>query len=191
MEIIYRPIEYSELDTGLFSSFIRTQIVTDCLRKINGQWVVKSDPFVDDWNENDYITLVECLKNTVKTGGLLCGAFADGKLKAFVSVESALLGSKKQYADLTSIHVSQDMRGLGMGGKLFEAAKEYAKKSGAKKLYISAHSAVETQAFYKAMGCVEALEYDEHHAAKEPFDCQLEYVLKESSGSTPLLKQML
>ena len=46
-----------------------------------------------------------------------------------------------------------------------------------KKLYLSAHSAVETQAFYAAMGCVEAREYNEAHVASEPFDCQMEYAL--------------
>ena len=43
------------------------------------------------------------------------------------------------------------------------------------KLYISGHSAVETQAFYKAMGCVEAKEYNQKHVELEPYDCQLEY----------------
>lgn len=177
MEITYREVVYSELNRELFSAFTRTQIVTDCWRIVNGQWVIKSDPFIDDWDEKDFIFLIKCLKHTVQTGGLLYGAFADNKLKAFISVESALFGSEKQYVDLTSIHVSQDMRGLGIGRNLFEAAKEYAKKAGAKKLYISAHSAVETQEFYRAMGCVEALEYEKNHVAREPFDCQLEYVL--------------
>ncbi|MCI8896985.1 MAG: hypothetical protein HFI61_04170, partial [Lachnospiraceae bacterium] len=35
--------------------------------------------------------------------------------------------------------------------------------------------AVETQAFYRAMGCVEAQEYNKEHVEKEPYDCQLEY----------------
>ena len=42
------------------------------------------------------------------------------------------------------------------------------------KLYISAHSAVESQAFYKAMGCVEAEVYHQGHVEEEPYDCQLE-----------------
>ena len=50
-------------------------------------------------------------------------------------------------------------------------------EKGAGKLYISAHSAVESQAFYKAMGCVEAKEINAAHAEKEPFDCQLEFSL--------------
>lgn len=146
-------------------------------RIVNGRWIIKSDPFIDDWDEKDFVFLIKCLKNTAKTGGLLYGAFAANQLKGFISVESTLFGSEKQYADVTCIHVSQDMRGLGIGRNLFESAKVYAKKIGATKLYISAHSAVETQAFYKAVGCVKALEYDKHHIEKEPFDCQLEYIL--------------
>lgn len=47
-------------------------------------------------------------------------------------------------------------------------------ENGAKKLYISAYSAVESQSFYKAMGCMEAQVYNMEHVEKEPYDCQLE-----------------
>lgn len=56
-------------------------------------------------------------------------------------------------------------------------ATKWAKDQGASKLYISAHSAVESQRFYEAMGCIEAAEYNEEHVKREPCDCQLEYVL--------------
>lgn len=170
----YRALNISEIELGLFRSFQRRQVVTDCWRKENGRWVVKSDPFIDDWGEKEYEILVSCLKNTAATGGLVYGAFADGELKGFVSVESAPMGSELQYMDLSSIHVSQDMRGQGIGRELFSAAKRFAGEKKAKKLYISAHSAVESQAFYKAMGCVEAEEYNAEHVEKEPYDCQLE-----------------
>ena len=66
------------------------------------------------------------------------------------------------------------MRNYGIGKQLFLIAKAWAKEIGAHKLYISAHSAVESQAFYKAMGCVEAKVYLQAHVEAEPFDCQLE-----------------
>ena len=69
------------------------------------------------------------------------------------------------------------MRKQGIGKVLFEAAKIWGKEHAAKKLYISAHSAVESQTFYQSMGCVEAMEYSEAHVEKEPWDCQLEYEL--------------
>lgn len=170
----FRILEAGELTLKLFAGFIRRQIVTDCWRREKGQWVIKADPFVDDWSKEDYDTLIGCLKHTIQTGGFVYAAFFEGMLKGFVSVEAAFFGGENQYLDLTSIHVSEDMRGKGIGASLFLAAKEWAKSKGAKKLYISAHSAVESQAFYKKMGCVEAKEYCKLHVEAEPYDCQLE-----------------
>lgn len=175
--IQYRQLGEGDLCRELFSGFIRHQNVTKCRRKENGSWVIKDDPFIDDWSENDYKFLVSCLTNTVNTGGFVYAAFCDGVLKGFVSVESAMFGGINKYLDLSSIHVSEDMRGRGIGRMLFSAAAEWAKQKGAGKLYISAHSAVETQAFYRTMGCVEAQEYNKEHVEREPYDCQLEYVL--------------
>lgn len=172
--ITYRNLTEQEINRELFSSFIRRQTVTKCWRKENGSWVIKDDPFIDDWSEADYKTLICCLKNTVKTGGLVYAGFYNGALKGFVSVEPKLFGGTQKYLDLSSIHVSEDMRNKGMGTVLFLAAKEWAGTHGAEKLYISAHSAVESQAFYQKMGCVEAAVYNQAHAEAEPYDRQLE-----------------
>ncbi|HBH94553.1 MAG TPA: GNAT family N-acetyltransferase [Ruminococcaceae bacterium] len=170
----YRELAEREIGLDLFKHFIRHQAVGDCYRKAEGRWVIVSDPFIDDWTREDYITLVKCLKNTVKTGGFVFGAFAEGKLKGFASLEKGFFGGENKYLDLSSIHVSEDLRGCGIGKRLFSMAKKRAKEMGARKLYISAHSAVESQRFYQAMGCAEAKEYNAAHTEKEPFDCQLE-----------------
>lgn len=174
METHYRELTEKEICRDLFRQFIRRQIVVECWRRENGNWVIRDDPFIDDWSESDYEFLVACLKNTIATGGFVYGFFCDGILKGFISVESALFGTVEKYLDLTSLHVSRDMRGKGIGKILFHEAGRWAKNHGAEKLYISAHSAVETQAFYKAMGCVEAKEYNQQHVEAEPYDCQLE-----------------
>ena len=170
----YRSLRADELNRELFSNFTRRQVVTKCWRKEKGEWKIKEVPFIDDWSEENYATLVSCLKNTILTGGFVYGAFSDNALKGFVSVEPTLFGGEQKYLDLSSIHVSEDMRGQGIGKVLFLAAKEWAKENGARKLYISAHSSVESQAFYKAMGCVEAEVYNRKDVEEEPCDCQLE-----------------
>jgi len=175
--IEYRILQEQEINHNLFRTFIRHQVVDQCLRCENGTWVVRSDPFIDDWTEEDYQTLIRCLQNTVRTGGFVLGVFSDGELKGFVSVENDFFGGGNRYHDLSSLHVSEDMRRTGIGKTLFLAAAKWAKKQGAKKLYISSHSAIETQAFYRAMGCVEAAEYNQKHVEAEPYDCQLEYIL--------------
>ncbi len=77
--------------------------VDQCLRRKNGVWVVRSDPFIDDWTEEDYRTLISCLQNTVRTGGFVLGALLDGELKGFVSVESGFFGEENRYYDLSYV----------------------------------------------------------------------------------------
>ena len=173
----FRTVAREELTMELFSQFRRRQVVDGCLRQEQEQWVVKSDPFVDQWSREDYEFLIKCLKITLETGGVVFGAFSQGVLKGFASVEGKPVGSKGQYRDLTSLHVSEELRGAGIGRRLFEMAALWAKAQGGKKLYISSHSAVETQRFYQAMGCVDAKELLEEHVAREPLDRQLELVL--------------
>ncbi|MCI9298134.1 MAG: GNAT family N-acetyltransferase [Lachnospiraceae bacterium] len=174
MLLTYRVLRAEEICRELFKDFVRHQIVTKCWRKENGKWIIKDAPFVDDWTEKEYQILISCLHNTIFTNGLVYAAFYDGKLKGFVSVEAEISGGEQGYCDLSAIHVSEDMRNKGIGKTLFLEAKRWAKQKGAKKLYISAHSAVESQAFYKSMGCVEAEVYNQKHVEDEPYDCQLE-----------------
>ncbi len=170
----YRHLCADEISRTLFSHFIRHQTVTKCLRQENGTWTAKDAPFIDDWSEEDYQKLIACLKNTVNTGGFVYGAFLDSKLKGIASVESDFFGSICKYLDLSCLHVSEDVRGKGIGTELFRRAKDWAKAHGADKLYISSHSAVETQAFYQRMGCVDTKEYNQMHVDQEPYDRQLE-----------------
>lgn len=176
-EIIYRKINENELNTEIFSNFNRYQQVNKCWRKINGQWILENIAFTEQWGKQEYEFLVECLKNTLNTGGAVIGAFIEEELVGFASVENKFFGSKNQYLQLSSIHVSYEIRGKGIGKKLFQMIAQEARNLQAKKLYISAHSSEESQAFYKAIGCIEAKEYNEKLVQAEPCDCQLEYIL--------------
>lgn len=176
-QIIYREVEKEEITRRLFDGFERYQKVTRCWRKVDGEWVLKDIAFIDDWGEKEYTFLVECLRHTVETGGEVVGAFCGGRLIGFASVEGRQLGSRGQYLQLSSLHVSCGERGRGIGKALFARACAFARSKGAEKLYISAHSAEETQVFYHAAGCVEAEEYDAALSAAEPCDCQMEFVL--------------
>lgn len=173
----YQILDEASINRGLFAQFVRHQTVVTCWRQGADGWCQKDDPFIDDWDEGDYSVLIEDLKATVRAGGFVYGAFVDGALKGFVSVRAGLFGGAEGYMDLAHIYVSEEWRRSGIGTALFEAAKRWARAQGAKKLYISAHSAVESQAFYRKMGCVEAVQADPAHVEAEPFDCQLEYVL--------------
>lgn len=175
--IEYRDLPETEITMELFAGFNRRQVVTDCWRQENGQWVIRHAPFIDDWSTEDYQFLIRCLQDTSRAGGLVYGAFENGRLKGFAAVLPEIFGGENRYIDLASLHVSQDMRGRGIGTALILKAKDWARQQGAGKLYISAHSAVESQAFYRKMGCVEAKMYHQKHVEEEPFDVQMELEL--------------
>lgn len=174
MEITYQHLTQQQIGPELFSGFDRWQNVTRCWRKENGSWVLRDISFIDDWNEEEYTFLYDCLKNTLNTGGDVIAALEGNRLLGFASVENQPFGPQNEYLQLSSLHVSNGMRGRGIGSHLFAMSCLAAAQRGAKKLYLSGHSAEETQAFYRAMGCVEAAWYHSELVAAEPCDCQLE-----------------
>lgn len=175
--IIYKQLKDIEINIALFSSFNRYQDVKKCWRKENGEWILKEIAFTEQWDSDEYEYLVKCLQNTVNSGGAVFGAFHKEVLIGFASVENEFFGSQKEYLQLSCIHTSYESRGMGIGKKLFSIACKKAKQMGAQKLYISTHSSEESQAFYKATGCVEAVEYNAKLVDAEPCDCQSEYCL--------------
>lgn len=70
-----------------------------------------------------YSELIAYLKNTITTGGTVLGAFSNEMLKGFVSVESTLFGTNKEYLHLSNIGVSKDMHGK----ELFQLVKIWTK----------------------------------------------------------------
>ncbi len=177
MKIKYKKLKKNNISPELFRSFDRHQEVTHCYRKEEGKWVIKEISFVEEWGEEEIKELVQCLKNTLDTGGAVWGAFERGVCIGFTSVEAERFGTDRGYVELSCLHISNGYRRHGIGKKLFSLACYSAQWLGAKRLYISSHSATETQAFYKAMGCIEAREYKKEAVEKEPCDCQLEYQL--------------
>ncbi len=176
-KIMYIELTTNDINLSLFSTFDRHQDVKKCWRKEDCEWILKDISFTEHWGTKEYRYLVTCLQNTISTGGAVFGAFEENRLVGFASVENEYFGSKNEYLQLSSIHITNGSRGSGIGKKLFQLACESAKKSGAKKLYISAHSSKESKAFYDALGCVEAVEYNEKLVEMEPYDCQMEYLL--------------
>lgn len=178
MEIIYKPLSRADLTGALFGSFHRFQDVKKCWRLEKEKWVLRDIHFTEEWDDKDFAYLLDCLQNTLDTGGAVLGAFLEESLIGFASVENNCFGTQQQYLQLSSLHVSYEYRGYGIGKSLFQKACLEAEKRGAIKLYISAHSALETIAFYQRMGCTDAAEQNKILVKKEPCDRQMEYLLK-------------
>lgn len=134
--------------------------------------------FTEDWDLLRLRTEATDILQAIAAGTPVAGAFDGDALVGFAQLGERL-GSRKQYIELVSYHVSATYRGKGIGRRLFAAICDAARSLGAEKLYISAHSSKESQAAYRALGCVPAQEVDAMRAANEPCDVQMEYDLQE------------
>ena len=173
----YREIAPGELDRALFRHFERRQEVTKCRRRKTAYGSCGTRRSSTTGAKRIMRFLCNACKIRWPRAALCWGDLCGRRAQGLCLGGSAPLGKAGDYRDLTCLHVSAELQGRGIGRELFTRAAQWARAHGGKKLYLSAHSAVETQAFYAAMGCVEAQEYNEAHVASEPFDCQMEYAL--------------
>lgn len=175
-DLTYRYIS-ERISLEDFSGFSRYQDVKRCYRKIAGEWVLRDIAFVEEWSEEDYRELVCLMNKTIGKGGKVIFVCKEKDLAGFGCLENELFGSKKEYLQLSFLYVSSQYRGLGIGRKIFLMLSESARELGGKKLYISAHSAEESQRFYRSLNCREAQEYDKKLFELEPCDVHMEYIL--------------
>lgn len=175
-------ITYEKLSTENFSAnsldeFIRHQEVKKSWRKINDVYIWVKNEYVEDWSLEKRREVAWEIINGIRSGGVGFGAFCDGRVVGYDYVSNVLFGSNYQYLELKLFHVSEPFRRMGIGKELFKLACDEAKRSGAKKLYISAHSSEESQAAYRSLGCIDAREINRECAENEPYDIQMEYQL--------------
>ena len=172
-----RVLMAADCGPGMLRDFERRQVVTHCWRRRDGEWVLEPIVYTEDWDEAKKEAVTRSLASCTQDGGIVLGAYDLDRLVGFAAIEPGLFGGENRYVNLDMIHVSNGVRGLGIGRKLFEVCCEKAHCLGARKLYISAHSSAESMAFYRRMGCVDAQQINEAMAEKEPCDCQLEKVI--------------
>ncbi|MDL2287551.1 GNAT family N-acetyltransferase [Eubacteriales bacterium OttesenSCG-928-G02] len=178
MNIKYKQLEVNDLSPDIFNNFNRYQEVKKCWRKKDNSWILIDHPFIEDWSIEQKKQLATVyLPGTIKNGGIVAGAFDGENLIGFFALAGDLIGSRKQYIRLISLHVSNEYRNKGIGKNLFNLCANAAKATKAEKLYISTHSSQESHAFYRAMNCIHAEEIIPELYKKEPFDVHMEYIL--------------
>ena len=161
-------------------AFIRHQVVKECWRNVDGQWKLLPIAFVEEWSLDKCRAEAAEIMKDHHGKRIDYGAFQRTELLGYITIGTERMGTKKQYVQLIAFQVSEPFRGRGVGRKLFAKAVETAKEYGAQKLYISAHSSRESQAAYKALGCVHAVEIIPQIAEEEPCDVQLEYTVEQA-----------
>ncbi len=175
--ISFEEIYFYDLSISMFDHFNRHQEIRWCWQKKNGKWILENTPGMIEWDKQDIISLVDSLRLTLGSNGIMLGAFIGAYLIGFASIESESFGPYYEYVLLSNLHVSYEHRRKGVGKKLFQMARHAAKGLGAQRLYISAPPCEETQAFFQAMRCVEAAYCPVELPAAEPLCRQLECVL--------------
>lgn len=174
--------QYKKLDNHNFTGhslddFIRHQTVTACWRKINNDWMLVPNVYEENWSQVQCREIAEDVVHHINLDQTGFGAFDGERIIGFVTVSHRIFGAGAKYVQLVCFQISEEYRRQGIGRRLFFLACEEARRLGADKLYISAHSSKESQAAYRALGCSFAEEINEELAAAEPFDVQLEYKL--------------
>lgn len=165
-------------DKNSLDSFVVRQRVTQCWRKVNGKYALAPVDYIEEWSLTERQNKAKRVVEAVKNGSAAFAAVENGEIIGFALLINELFGKSRQYMELAELYVAEPCRRRGTGRLLFEKVCEAAKKAGAEKLYISAHSAKESIAAYTKYGCVFAEEPSCARVEKEPFDLQLEYDLR-------------
>ena len=173
----YRRLDKYNFTGNSLDDFVRHQNVAECWRKIGSDWKLVPNVYEENWTQAQCREIAADVVRHINLDQTGFGAFDGERIIGFATVSHQIFGAKAHYAELVCFQVSEEYRRQGIGGKLFFMACEEARRLGADKLYISAHSSKESQAAYRALGCSFAEEINEELAAEEPFDVQMEYRL--------------
>ena len=178
MELRYEMVTTENLPSDGLDGFVRTQPVTLVWRKMKGEWKIIKAPFTDDWSPARKREKAAELRSGEMT---VFGAFDGERLVGFAGLRGQPVGDR---LILETMQVSAPYRRNGIGAALFRQAEAEAIRRGAKELYISAESAVETVAFYRAMGAAFTDEPIPEMAKAEPWDAQMTLKLTKKDTET-------
>lgn len=176
--IRYEQLTINNFNENALDTFERHQQVTQCWRKVDGMWKLLPIAFVEEWNLEKRRSNARSIAANLGERLVGFGVFENDRVVGYITLGTSRFGSRRQYVQLVEFQVSEPWRGKKIGRRLFSLACKAAGEMQAEKLYISAHSSKESQAAYRALGCVEAQEIDRKLAEEEPCDVQMEYRLR-------------
>lgn len=168
----FRPLQESELN--LLWSIDRSERI-DGLYELRDGVLHKQAADIDlrGWPEGDPEKYHPEHEDAFHRGSWFMGVFKGNTLLAAVGLDSLPLGPQGDWRQLFFLHVSQSLRGQGMGVWLLDQAKKQAVEWGAKAVYASATPSVNTVDFYMAHGFEIASEPDPRLFELDPEDIHL------------------
>ena len=151
-----RLLTAEELTPDLLDGFSHRIRITQVWVREGDSLVLRPTELTREWSGEKKRWIPVWLRDQVEDGGAAFGAFEDGKLSGFASVDGPITEGPVRYANLTMLFVDDARQRRGIGSRLFHAACGFARRKGADRLFISAVPSRETIAFYTAMGCRKA-----------------------------------
>ena len=156
----------------------RREVIENIYSLREGKLILEPEHYdMQGWPPGEAEQYTPILLDCYDRGGFFWGAFENDTLVGVSILESKFIGSGQDTLQLKFLHVNRNLRGQGLGTRLFKIAVEKAKALGAKKLYISATPSENTVNYYMRLGCVLATEINPELFALEPEDIHLEYVI--------------
>ena len=168
-----KKVPEHKITKDFLKGYKRHQVTEKVLFLNNGVLEEKKDAFTEEWEQNKLEMVSMYLKKHAKKG-CVYAAYSGKHVIGFASIESHLFGD---YINMSYLHTDERYRGEGIGRELIYFIGLEAIKLGGKKLYISAHPAVDTQKFYFSVGCELAENVNMKLHSIEPLDIQLELKL--------------
>lgn len=182
-KIYYRNIELSE--TKRISEIDASIYIKHAWRDVDGQKKLIDLDYYEPGFPEGIAYHQRAIERTIIDQGFALGVFhEDGSMVGFVTLNKEIFGEKSNYVLLDQLFISKPYRKKGIGKQLIEFCTHKARSFGADKIYICAGSSKDTIAFYKALGCQEAMETNEVLLESDPRDIHLEYVLWREYGYT-------
>ena len=169
--VTIRALTEENFSEASLMTFSRYQKVEEVYVPADGQLILKHHPFEEDWSPE---RRREKAREILSGNYTVFGAFDRDRVVGEIMLVPDL-DQGRMIVD--SFHVDARYRRRGIGRTLFAAAKEEARRAGAKGLYLSACSARETVDFYRAMGCFVSPAPIQSYAEAEPCDIQMECAL--------------
>ncbi len=170
--ITLHKLTKDDIKTTLLDTFDRYQETTQVYYMNDGELAIKDLFFIESWDVPKRRKIANYLQECLAQNGVVLVLKKEDEVVAFGNLERPLY--EGVYIHLPYIHVSRDFRHQGLGKRLFDALCEEAIQLGGTKLYISTHPSVESQRFYRSVGCVLANIIIPHIYEHEPSDIQLE-----------------
>ncbi|MCD4503817.1 GNAT family N-acetyltransferase [Chromobacterium piscinae] len=170
---IIRRLSAADIDARWLEDFQRRQEVTLVYRGAPGDRRIAAEPFIDDWSPDERRVLCRELA-AIADAGRVWAAIEGESLAGFAAISPEPLGPDGEYRQLKELQVDARWRGRGLGRELMRQCMAGGKAMGARRLYISSHSAIETVSFYERCGCVPARWLHRPQVELEPFDWQME-----------------